>query len=549
MDRSSGKRGAGGSVTPRKNYSATAFREATTQGDESAQFCNRIGCSGRIKFGQNARIGISDTSKYSKPSFHCSSGNEATGKISRSNSTVTNAKRSCVDSKRKVTSQVTSDPSETESSLSTEPEAQGIVSTPSNLRGYQPEPMTKSKEVNMTEAGSSSASTSVGPRKPFRCKSELRNQSTSPASPVPSASRSSALRPFNRINGSRYGLRNLRCNSISDAVPPSCSQPESAYVRKNVINKRSSEGESSSPCRGRRNTASPNVEHTSPTTSGISFSDLAYSTSASVEDSSGSSSTWSRRSMNVNARMRFSSRQDGRNGSSVREPAVSFSRNDHETPFDVDDGSNLQQFSVSGSRSHHLSGINSDNSSSRTSFASAESGLTHLMNHDVLRGFNMDGIAEVLMALERIGQDEELTHEQILALETRLFLSGLNLYDQHRDMRLDIDNMTYEELLALEERMGTVSTALSEEALSKCLTRRVYEATPSRVETSESGEDGDDIKCSICQEEYASGDEIGSLVKCQHGYHAVCINQWLQVKNWCPICKASAAPSQSSSSL
>lgn len=34
--------------------------------------------------------------------------------------------------------------------------------------------------------------------------------------------------------------------------------------------------------------------------------------------------------------------------------------------------------------------------------------------------------------------------QQILALETRLFLSSLNLYDQHRDMRLDIDNMSYE---------------------------------------------------------------------------------------------------------
>lgn len=372
MDRSSGKRGAGGNATPRKNYSATAFKEPVAHGDHSAQFCNRIGCSGRIKFGQNARIGVSGTSKYSKPSFQSPSGAEITGKSSRSNSAMTNAKSSCLDSKIKITSQVTSDPSE--SSLSTESEAQGIVS--------QPESTAKSKEVNMTEAGSSSASTSVGTQKTFRCKSGLRNQSTSPASPVQSASRSSALGPFNRINGSRYSLKNLRCNSVSDAVPPSCPQPESASVRKNFVKKRSSEGENSSSCRGGKNTVSPNVDrHTSATTSGISISDL--------EDSSGSSSTWNRRSMNVNTRMRFSSRQDGRNGPSVREPTVSFSRNDYETPFDVGDGSASHQFSVSGSRSHR------DNSSSRTSFASAESGLAHLMNHDVLRRFNMDGIAEV----------------------------------------------------------------------------------------------------------------------------------------------------------
>lgn len=537
MDRSSGKRGAGGSVTPRKAYSATAFKEAATEGNQSAQFCNRIGCSGRIKFSQNARTGISDTSKYSKPSFRSSSGNEVTGKSSRINYNVTAAKRSCLNSKRKVSSQVTSIP--LESSLSTESEAPRVVSSLSNPSGYQLESMTTSREVNMTEAGSSNASTSAGPRKIFRSKSGLRNQSTSPASPVPSASKSSALGPFNRINGSRYGLRNLRCNSISDAIPPSCSQLESESVRKNFIKKRSSEGESSSSCRGRKNTASSKIDrHNSPTTTGVSVSDSAYSSSASVEDNIGSSSTWNRRAMNVNARMRF--RQDGRNSSSAREPATSFSRNDYEMPLNVGDGSSLQQFSVTGSRSHRRSSNNSDNSSSRTPFA-AESGSTHIMNHDVLRRINMDGIAEVLLALERIEQDEEWTHEQILALETSLFLSGLNLYDQHREMRLDIDNMSYEELLALEERMGTVSTALSEEAVSKCLMRSIYEATPSQVEITGSDEDGDDTKCSICQEEYAAGDEIGNLVECQHGFHATCINQWLQVKNWCPICKASAA--------
>ncbi|XP_042032359.1 uncharacterized serine-rich protein C215.13-like [Salvia splendens] len=448
MDRSSGKRGAGGSLTPRKNYSLTAFK-GVARGDDDAQFCNRIGCSGRVKFGQNARVRISDTSKYSKSSFHSSSG---TGKTPRSNSTMTNAKRSCLDSKRKGSSQVTSDPLET--SLSTESKAQRIVPTQSNLSGYKSVSVTKSKEVNMTEAGSSSASTSVAPQKTFRCKSGSNNQ------------RSTGTGMVCRIRDA--------CNSISDAIPPSCSQPEPASVRKNFIKKRSSEGETSSSCRGRKNAASANEDkHTSTTTSGISISDLAHSTSAYVEDSSVSSSSWNRRSTNVNARMRFSSQLDARNGLSVREPPVSFSEIDYETPFDVGDRS--------GSRPHR------DNLCSRTSFASDESGLTQLMNHDVLHQFNMDGIAEVLMALERIQQDEDLTHEQILALEIRLFLHGLNLYDQHRYMRLDIDNMSYEELLALEERMGTVSTALLEEALSKCVTRSVYETTTSNIETTESG--------------------------------------------------------------
>ncbi|CAL9145374.1 unnamed protein product [Musa hybrid cultivar] len=50
----------------------------------------------------------------------------------------------------------------------------------------------------------------------------------------------------------------------------------------------------------------------------------------------------------------------------------------------------------------------------------------------------------------------------------------MHLFDQHHDMRLDIDNMSYEELLALGERMGNVSTGLSEDAITKCLTEIVY---------------------------------------------------------------------------
>ena len=128
--------------------------------------------------------------------------------------------------------------------------------------------------------------------------------------------------------------------------------------------------------------------------------------------------------------------------------------------------------------------------------------------------------------------------QQLLLLETNLFLGGLALHDQHRDMRLDIDNMSYEvcnstsycrclivrrdlcqwyinsicilcsqfwdknhrvflacqqELLALEERMGTVSTGVPEEALMECLKKDVHK------DTGDCRGDVDDIKCSICQ--------------------------------------------------
>ena len=55
-----------------------------------------------------------------------------------------------------------------------------------------------------------------------------------------------------------------------------------------------------------------------------------------------------------------------------------------------------------------------------------------------------------------------------------------------------------QELLALEERMGTVSTALPEEAFSNCLRKSIYQFTP-QEDASVSCDGKEDVKCSICQ--------------------------------------------------
>lgn len=47
--------------------------------------------------------------------------------------------------------------------------------------------------------------------------------------------------------------------------------------------------------------------------------------------------------------------------------------------------------------------------------------------------------------------------------------------------------------------MGTVSTALTEEALSGCLKRSFYQPSPSDDAAKTCTEDDDDTKCSICQ--------------------------------------------------
>jgi hypothetical protein len=52
-----------------------------------------------------------------------------------------------------------------------------------------------------------------------------------------------------------------------------------------------------------------------------------------------------------------------------------------------------------------------------------------------------------------------------------------------------------QELLALEERIGFVSTTLLEEQFTKCLKRSIYSQVALEVNKSTV----DDMKCSICQ--------------------------------------------------
>ncbi|XP_047976355.1 E3 ubiquitin-protein ligase MBR1-like isoform X2 [Salvia hispanica] len=87
-----------------------------------------------------------------------------------------------------------------------------------------------------------------------------------------------------------------------------------------------------------------------------------------------------------------------------------------------------------------------------------------------------------------------------------------------------------EELLALQEQIGNVSTGLSEKKIRDSLKKRKHGV----VKASQVME-----PCCICQEDYVAGDDIG-ILDCQHEFHTSCIKQWLILKNICPICKNTA---------
>ena len=107
-------------------------------------------------------------------------------------------------------------------------------------------------------------------------------------------------------------------------------------------------------------------------------------------------------------------------------------------------------------------------------------------------------------------------------------------------MGLDIDSMTYEDLLALQEQIGDVNTGLPERYIHQNLRVHQY-VVPRAARGSDQSVEKD--ACIICQEEFEARDLVGAL-DCGHKYHEVCIRQWLMVKNLCPICKATALPAE-----
>ncbi|XP_073118589.1 probable E3 ubiquitin-protein ligase RHG1A isoform X2 [Henckelia pumila] len=152
--------------------------------------------------------------------------------------------------------------------------------------------------------------------------------------------------------------------------------------------------------------------------------------------------------------------------------------------------------------------------------------LRNLASSSEGRGAVMSEIRRVLDLMRR---GEGLRLEDVMLLDHSVFFGMADIHDRHRDMRLDVDNMSYEELLALEERIGNVCTGLTEENISSLLkTRRHVDI---RAENSVETE-----PCSICREEYNEGEGIGTL-ECGHDFHQECIKQWLMQKNLCPICK------------
>ena len=88
----------------------------------------------------------------------------------------------------------------------------------------------------------------------------------------------------------------------------------------------------------------------------------------------------------------------------------------------------------------------------------------------------------------------------------------------------NVDNMSYEELLALEERIGNVNKGLSKEKIDKLPREKFIKNKFS------------DDKCIICQYEFKNYEKL-IVLSCKHCFHPDCIEEWLKNQKVCPYCK------------
>jgi len=124
------------------------------------------------------------------------------------------------------------------------------------------------------------------------------------------------------------------------------------------------------------------------------------------------------------------------------------------------------------------------------------------------RGFSYPGYAPVNPMVDPMIQegDEDSDYE-----------------DVHNPDALPDENMSYEQLLDLEEKIGKVNPGLNPEIV-KNLPVINYQSTTTEKQM-----------CLVCREEYKTNDPV-KILSCTHIYHKGCIDKWFEDHKTCPVC-------------
>ena len=144
-------------------------------------------------------------------------------------------------------------------------------------------------------------------------------------------------------------------------------------------------------------------------------------------------------------------------------------------------------------------------------------------NNDLRK--EIDGLETTIINKKRLLQSQHRVAISREVLENYLLSLMMSMREENENSNYpNPDNMTYEELLELEERMGNVSKGLSEEKI-KSLPQEWFKK----------GKYLED-KCVVCQYEFKDGDKV-KVLKCKHCFHPECIDEWLKNQKVCPFCK------------
>ncbi|KAJ7942646.1 E3 ubiquitin ligase BIG BROTHER-related [Quillaja saponaria] len=111
---------------------------------------------------------------------------------------------------------------------------------------------------------------------------------------------------------------------------------------------------------------------------------------------------------------------------------------------------------------------------------------------------------------------------------------GANSQDAWED--IDPDELSYEELIALGEVVGTESRGLSADTIA---------ALPSVNYKTGCSQNGSNDSCVVCRLDYEDGETL-TVLSCKHSYHSECINNWLKINKVCPVCSAEVSTSSNS---
>ena len=156
---------------------------------------------------------------------------------------------------------------------------------------------------------------------------------------------------------------------------------------------------------------------------------------------------------------------------------------------------------------------------------------------------NQEGIIKNLEAIIRELNDNKIVNEHNYEILNTLNdnLEEEILYDEGWQEELALqavdqqiidelcpnpDAMTYEQLLQLEDNVGSVSKGLSSNQIDKLPIIKYRKEKNS-----------ENYQCIICMEEFEEKEKV-KLLPCGHIFHNNCIKQWLLKQKTCPFCKS-----------